>query len=62
MDGNLVGIKKKMNFDLLRMMGINEEILEDYISKEDSFPICWDITKFVKLREGIFYNSSLINF
>ncbi|CAD8044007.1 unnamed protein product [Paramecium primaurelia] len=61
-DGQLVGIKKKMNFDFLRMMGINEEILEDYIQKEDLLPICRDISKFVKQSEGIFYNSSLINF
>lgn len=61
-DGKLVEIKKKMNFDLLRMMGINEEILEDYISKEDYFPKCWDISKLVKLSEGNFYNSNLINF
>ncbi|CAD8135524.1 unnamed protein product [Paramecium octaurelia] len=61
-DGKLVGIKKKMNFDFLRMMGINEEILEDYVSKEDQFPTCWNISQIIKVREGFFFNSNLINF
>ncbi|CAK78655.1 unnamed protein product (macronuclear) [Paramecium tetraurelia] len=61
-DGKLIGIKKKMNYEFLRMMGINEEILEDYISKEDLLPACWDISQIIKVREGISFISNLINF
>ncbi|CAD8142617.1 unnamed protein product [Paramecium octaurelia] len=60
--GRLVGILKKMNYDFLRLMGINEEILDDYIQKESQIPICCDIQQFIQLRDGIYYNSSLINF
>ncbi|CAD8046283.1 unnamed protein product [Paramecium sonneborni] len=61
-DGKLDGIKKKMNYDLLRIMGINEEMIDDYIQKENQLPIFWDISKFVNINDGIYYNSNLINF
>ncbi|CAD8131922.1 unnamed protein product [Paramecium pentaurelia] len=61
-EGRLVGIQKKMNYDFLRLMGINEEILDDYIQKENQIPICCDIQKSIQLRDGIYYHSSLVNF
>ncbi|CAK60632.1 unnamed protein product (macronuclear) [Paramecium tetraurelia] len=60
--GRLVGIIKKMNYDFLRLMGINEEILDVYIQNENQIPMCCDIQQFIRLRDGIYYNSSLINF
>ncbi|CAD8126995.1 unnamed protein product [Paramecium sonneborni] len=60
-DEKLVGIKKKMNFDLLRMIGINEEILDDYVQKENQLPVFWNISNFIQIKEGIYY-TNLINF
>ncbi|CAK72637.1 unnamed protein product (macronuclear) [Paramecium tetraurelia] len=48
-NNKLIKIQKKWNYDFLRMMGINQEIIDDYIFNHNLLPKCWDLNKIYQI-------------
>lgn len=41
-----------MNYDFIRLMGINLEIIDDYISNHSQLPECWNLNSMIMINEN----------
>ncbi|CAD8054159.1 unnamed protein product [Paramecium sonneborni] len=61
-NSKLIKISKKWNYDFLRMMGINQQIIDDYISNNNLLPKCWDQCKIFSINGESYFTTNIINY
>ncbi|CAD8138450.1 unnamed protein product [Paramecium pentaurelia] len=61
-NNKLIKIQKKWNYDFLRMMGINQEIIDDYIFNHNLLPKCWDLNKIFQINGETRFATNIKNY
>ncbi|CAD8046893.1 unnamed protein product [Paramecium sonneborni] len=62
LNNKLIKISKKWNYDFLRMMGINQIIIDDYIFNHNLLPKCWDFMKIFSKNGEAHFTTNIINY